>query len=58
MKVIHIYPQKRNVITSIVGLETVTYAKLSPKMVNPSHIAGNTGEEEEEEEEEGEGEEE
>ena len=26
--------------TSMVGLETVTYAKISPKVVNPRDIAG------------------
>ena len=56
------YPRRQNVTTSVVGLKMVTYAKLSPKMVNPTDIAGNAeeeegeggggGEEEKEEEEE------
>ena len=29
------------------GLKIVTYAKISPKMVNPRDLAGNTEEEEE-----------
>ena len=33
-------------------LETVTYAKISPKNVNPRDVAGNAEEEKEEEEEE------
>ena len=37
--------------TSMVGLlETVTYAKISPKNVNPRDIAGNAEEEKEEKE--------
>ena len=32
--------------------KTVTYATISPKMVNPTDIAGNAGQEDEEEEEE------
>ena len=43
-------PRKRNVTTSMAGLKTVTYAKISPKTVNPRDIAGNAEEEEEEEE--------
>ena len=31
----------------MVGLKMVTYAKISPKVVNPRDIAGNTEEEEE-----------
>ena len=36
----------------MVGLETVTYAKIPPQMVNPRDIARNVEEEEEDEEEE------
>ena len=32
--------RRRNVTTSVVGLKTATYAKISPKMVNPRNIAG------------------
>ena len=32
----------------MVGLKTVTYAKISPKLVNPRDIAGKAEEEEEE----------
>ena len=39
---------RRNVTTSMVGLKTVAYAKISPKMVNPTAIAGYAEEEEEE----------
>ena len=42
----------------MVGLKTVTYAKISPKLVNPRDIAGNAEEEEEDEEKEEEEEEE
>ena len=35
-----------NVTTSMVGVKTVTYTKISPKMVNPRDIAGYTEEEE------------
>ena len=35
-----IYPRRQNVTTSMVGLEMVTYAKISPKMVKPRDIAG------------------
>ena len=45
------HPQRRNVTIAMVGLKTVTCAKISPKMVNPRDVAGNTEEEEEEEEE-------
>ena len=38
-------PRRRNVTTSMVGLKTVTYAKISPKMVNPRDIDGNAEEE-------------
>ena len=66
-------PQRRNVTTPTAGLkqtnkQTVTHAKISPQMVNPRDIVGNTDEvagmnaeiagmsaEEEEEEEEEEG---
>ena len=34
------HPRRRNVTTSMVGLKTVTYAKISPKMVNPRNTAG------------------
>ena len=35
------HPRRRNVTTSLAGLKkTVTYAKISPKMVNPRDIAG------------------
>ena len=36
------HPRKRNVTTLMVGLKKkpVTYAKISPKMVNPRDIAG------------------
>ena len=34
------HTQRRNVATSMVGLKMVTYAKISPKMVNPRDIAG------------------
>ena len=34
------HPQRQNVTTSIAGLKTVTYAKISPTMVNPRDIAG------------------
>ena len=59
------HPQRRNVTTSMVGLKKatttttttntkqnknpVTYAKISPEMVNPRDIDGNAGKEEEEE---------
>ena len=33
-------PRRRNVTTLMVGLKTVTYAKISAKMVNPRDIAG------------------
>ena len=33
----------------MVALKTVTYAKISPKTVNPGDIAGNAEEDEEEE---------
>ena len=33
-------PWRRNVTTSVVGLKTVTYIKISPKMVNPRDSAG------------------
>ena len=39
------YPPRRNVTTSMVGFKTVTYAKISPKMVNPRDIAENAEEE-------------
>ena len=34
------HPQRRNVTTSMVGLKTVTYAKIPSKMVNPRDLAG------------------
>ena len=34
------HPWRWNVTTSMVGLKTVTYAYISPKMVNPRDIAG------------------
>ena len=34
------HPRRRNVTTSMVGLKTVAYAEISPKMVNPRDIAG------------------
>ena len=34
------HPRRRNMTTSMVGLKTVTYAEVSPKMVNPREIAG------------------
>ena len=34
------HPRRRNVTTSMIGIKTVTYAKISPKMVNPRDIAG------------------
>ena len=34
------HPRRRNVTTSMVGFKRVTYAKFSPKMVNPRDIAG------------------
>ena len=37
-------PQKWNVNTSMVGLKTVAYPKISPKMVNPRYIAGSAEE--------------
>ena len=40
------HPWRRNVTTSMVGLKMVTCAKISPKMMNPRDIAGNTEEEE------------
>ena len=40
--------RRQNVTTSMVGLKTVTYAKISPKMVNPRDIAGEREEEEDE----------
>ena len=45
------HPRGRNVTTFMVGLKqtTVTYAKISPKTVNPREMAEN-GEEEEKEE--------
>ena len=37
------YPLRRNVTTLMVGLKkTVTYAKISPKVVNPRDIPGGT----------------
>ena len=39
------HPHRLNVTTSRLDLKPVTYAKISPKMVNPRDIAGN-GEEE------------
>ena len=33
--------------TSMVGLRMVTYAQISPKLMNPRNIAGNTEKEEE-----------
>ena len=42
------HPQRRNVTTPMAGLKKVTYAKISPKIVNPRDIAGNTEEKEEE----------
>ena len=38
------HPRIRKVTTSMVGLKTVTEAKISPKMVKPRDIAGDTGE--------------
>ena len=32
------HPRRRTVTTSIVGLKAVTYAKISPKMMNPRDI--------------------
>ena len=43
---VQVYPQRRNVTTSGVGLKTVTYTKILPTMVNPTGITGNTEEEE------------
>ena len=40
------HPHRRNVTTSMVGLKTVTYTKISPKMVKPRDIAGKAEEEE------------
>ena len=39
------HPRTRNVTTSIVEIKTVTYAKISPKMVNPRDLAENAEEE-------------
>ena len=38
-------PKRRNMTTSVVGLNMVTYVEISPKMVNLRDIAGNTEEE-------------
>ena len=35
-----VHSRRRNVTTSMVGLKTVTYAKISPKVVNPRDLAG------------------
>ena len=43
------HPRRQNVTTSMFGLKTVTYTKISPKTVNNRDIAGNSEEEEEEE---------
>ena len=40
------HPRRRNVTTSVVGLKTVTYAKISSKMVNPRDLAWDVEEEE------------
>ena len=40
------HPRRRNMATSMVGLKTVTYAKISPKMANPRDITGSAEEEE------------
>ena len=34
------HPQRKNVTASMAGLKTVTYAKISPKMVNPRDLPG------------------
>ena len=38
------HPQRRNVTISMVASKTVTYAKISPKLVNPRDIAEHTEE--------------
>ena len=43
----HVTSTKTECDTSMVGLKTVMYAKISPKMVNPRDIAGSAWEEEE-----------
>ena len=43
----HVTSTKTECGTSMVGLKTVMYAKISPKMVNPRDIAGSAEEEEE-----------
>ena len=35
------HPRRQNVTTSVVGLKTVTFTKISPKLVNPRDIARN-----------------
>ena len=40
------HPRRWNVTTSMVGLKTIPYAKISQKMVKPRDIAGSTEEEE------------
>ena len=42
------HPRRWNLATSLVELEMVTYAKISPTMVNPRGTAWNAEEEEEE----------
>ena len=39
------HPQRQILNASMVGLKTVTYAKISPQMVSPRDIAGNSEEE-------------
>ena len=34
-----LYPRRRNVTTSKVGLKTATYAQILPKMVNPQRYS-------------------
>ena len=40
------HPRRQNVTTSMVGVKTVIYTKISPRMVNPRGVAGNAEEEE------------
>ena len=51
---LYMYPRRRNMTTSKARLKKkkkpVTYAKITPKMVNPRNLAGNEEEKADEEE--------
>ena len=39
MIIMNLYPLRRNVTTSMVGLKTATHARISPKMMNSRYLA-------------------